>query len=415
MPRSDPTRPRRGPAIRRAAAALAAALAASAAGWVWLDGRPERALAEATRLVDEGRPDEGLDQLPPAESAKKTREKSMILRARVAVEGRDLAGAVKALDAVRHAGPLAGEFAYWKGRTLYEAGQPRLALEWFEAARAVRPDDPDAARWLACAAYDLGDRAAAVTALEAVARLDPKDAKVWRTLGTIFLENVKYEQARGAFERSLALDRAQPDVRLDLAEAHLKLGGVDRALAQLRDCQGHVPEGRRADLVAEALGLKGDLDGAREAVARGLEASPEHAGLLARQAAFDSFGGRFEDALVKLDRAATADPYRAQTFHQRGLLLRRVGRGADADRDADRASALNRALARMSALNDEAAEHTRDADVRVRVGDLCAELGKFDLAASWFRAALACDPAHEAARSRLRDVRPTTAARRPTF
>ena len=415
MPDLPDTTTRLGSRVRGGLWALTGVAALSAAGWVWVSGRPERALAEATRLAEEGSPGEALLRLPPAESAPGTRERALLLRARVAVERRDLAGAVGALDGVRHDGPHAGEFAYWKGRTLYEAGQPLLALRWFEAARSARPDDPDAARWTACAAYDLGDRSTAVAALEAVARLAPRDARVWRTLGTIFQENVKYEQARDAFEHSLKLDRAQPDLCLELAETHLRLGEIDRAVARLKECQGHVPEERHADLLAEVLGLKGDLEGARGAVARGLAVSPGHAGLLSRDAAAAAFEGRLEDALTRLNQAASADPYRSQTFHQRASVLRRLGREADADRDAARAASLNRTLARMSALNDEAAEHPRDADLRYRVGEACSDLGMFDLAASWFRAARACDPAHDAARKRLTELRPPTAARRPMF
>src|SRR4029077_19690981 len=132
-----------------------------------------------------------------------------------------------------------------------------------------RPGDAESYRWLADPPYDLGDRAAPVSALESLPRLEPKDARVWRTLGMIFKENVEYEQARDAFTRSLALDRAQPDVRLELGEMLLKLGDAAAAERELAACRGHVDEGRRAALLGESLRLRGDIAGFRAAVEAG--------------------------------------------------------------------------------------------------------------------------------------------------
>ncbi len=381
-----------------------------AAVWVWISGRPERHLAQAKSLISEGEPSEALAWLDLPESTPTTADRALILRARVAVEYHELGEAVNALNRVDPHGPEAADFAYWKGRTLYEASQPLLALNWFEIASNLRPDDADSARWVACAAYDLGDRSTTVRALEIVTRLAPEDSRVWRTLGTIFLENVEYEQARPAFERSLALDRAQPQVRLELAETLVKLGDADAAIRELGLCKGRVPEGHRAELLAESLLIKGDVDGFRLAITTGLASAADHPGLLTQQATLDLAEGRPELALSHLDRAVKADPYRTQTFYQRGLTLRRLGRVADSDRDSERVLALNQNLAAMSALNDQASENPHDPQIRYRLGQLCLDLGKPEIAASWFRATLACDPKHEAARQALSKLPSATTA-----
>jgi hypothetical protein len=64
----------------------------------------------------------------------------------------------------------------------------------------------------------------------------------------------------------------------------------------------------------------------------------------------------------------------------------------------------------MSALNEQAERAPHDADVRCRLGRLCVDLGKPELAASWYRAALACDPKHAEARLGLNALRPTSRA-----
>ena len=86
--------------------------------------------------------------------------------------------------------------------------------------------------------------------------------------------------------------------------------------------------------------------------------------------------------------------------------MRQLGRDEEARRDLTRADELNKGLAEMSALNRQAEREPHDADVRYRLGRLCVELGKPELAASWYRAALACDPRHAAARLGLKALQP---------
>jgi tetratricopeptide (TPR) repeat protein len=374
-------------------------------GVYWWRGRAERHLARAEEALETGEQEEALGWLAVPEAARATRERALLLRARAAVERGNLAEAVRALDQVNPHGPSAAAFAFWKGRTLYAASQPLLALGFFEAALKQRPADADAARWLASAAYDLGDRPTAVAALETVARIEPKDARVWRTLGMIFQENVEYERARPAFERSLALDRFQPAVRLALAETLLKVGDAAGAERELRACQGRVAEAARADLLAESFRMRGELDKLRATVDAGLADAPDHPGLLAQKAQLDLADGQPALALERLDCAVAADPYRAAAFYQRGVVLRQLGRIEESARDRARADALNKDLAEMSALNHQAERDLRDAEVRFRLGQLCVALGKPELAASWYKAALACDPAHAAARLGLNTLR----------
>jgi Flp pilus assembly protein TadD len=307
-------------------------------------------------------------------------------------------------------GPCAADSAFWRGRTLYAARQPLLAMTWFIAASKRHPDDADTYRWLAAAAYDLGNRQTAVSALETVTRLEPRDARAWRTLGLIFKESVEYERARDALEKSLSINGSQPGVRLDLAEARLKLGDVAGAERELASCQGQVPEGRRAELLAECRRIRGDLAGLRAAVAAGLAAAPRHPGLLVQRAQIDLADSRPAEALASLDRAVAADPYRPEAIYLRGVVLRRLGRTEQARRDLARAEELNKGLAEMSALNGRAERAPHDADIRCRLGRLCVELGKLELAASWYRAALACDPNHAEARLGLNALRPRNRA-----
>jgi tetratricopeptide (TPR) repeat protein len=208
---------------------------------------------------------------------------------------------------------------------------------------------------------------------------------------------VEFERARTAFERSLAIDGSRPDVHLEQAETLLKLGDADGAERELATCRGRVPEDRRAECLAEALRIRGDLAGFRAAVEAGLAVAPAHPGLLVRRAQIDLADGRIAAAKGWLDRAIIADPYRPEAVYQRGVVCRRLGREQEARRDLARSDELSKRIAEMSALNDRAEQAPHDADVRCRLGRLCVELGKPELAASWYRAALACDPKHAGA------------------
>jgi tetratricopeptide (TPR) repeat protein len=380
---------------------------------LWWGGRPERHLARAEAALGEGDWGEALGWLALPESMARTRDRALLLRARAAVEQGNLAGAVRALDRVDPQGQRAAEFAFWKGRTLYAAQQPMLAMTWFHTALERAAGNADAHRWLAAAAYDLGDRRAAIAALEAVIRLCPDDARAWRTLGLIYKENETDQRARVAFEAALARDlgRDRPAVQLELAEVLVRLGDVAGARSQLEACRGQVAEAPRADLVGQCCRLVGDRDGQRAAVDAGLMTAPDHPGLLTQKAAIDLTGGHPDEALGRLDRAIAADPFRSETVYQRALALKILGRPSEATHDFARAAELNRLWITMSDLNAKAAQDPHDADVRDRLGRLCVELGKPDLAASWYRAALACDPRHAGARLGLTALHST--ARRP--
>src|SRR4029077_12186597 len=180
----------------------------------------------AHQAARDGAAYDALSWLSVPESSPGTRERALLLRARIAVEQGELAESVRALDQVDPDGPNAFDYAFWRGRTLYAAKQPLLAIPWLVAAINRRPGDADSHRWLAAAAYDQGNRATAVSAIEAVTRLEPHDGRAWRTLGMMFKEDVQYEQARTAFEKSLAIDGAQPLIRLELGEVLVKLGDV---------------------------------------------------------------------------------------------------------------------------------------------------------------------------------------------
>jgi tetratricopeptide (TPR) repeat protein len=387
-----------------AAVVLLALVGAGTAAW-WR-GRPERHLAEAERRLAEGSWGSAGVWLELPERTAATRDRALILRARAAIQAGRPGDAVAPLRGVDPRGRCAAEADFWKGRALYAVGNTPLAIAWFRSALAARPADAETLRWLAAAAYDLGDQRTVMSALRSLTAVAPRDARAWRTLALVVLEEPdggerEMDAARAAYESSLRLDPGQPLARLELAGVLVRLGRYAEADRQLALCRGLAPEADRADLLAQSAWQRGERGRCRALVEAGLKASPDHPGLLARCALIDQSEGRLEDAVAGFGRAATLDPYNPQWFHMRGVALRALGRRGEADLDAARSAKLKGAVVAMSDLCDEAARRPTDPAVRVRLGRLCETLGKPQLAASWYRAALACEPRNEEARSAL--------------
>ena len=387
--------------LRTWSAWLLAAILIAAGSFTWWSGRPERHLAEARLCLgrDEFGALSGWLRLP--EATPRTRDRALLIQARAALRRGRPAEAVPALDAIDGGGPSAVDAAFWKGRTLMAVGQSRRAVGWFRSVADRRPDDADARRWLASALYELGDRKAALAELREVARLSPSDPKAWRTIALLHKEDVDLEAAREAYRATLRLDAAQPRARFELAEVLTDLGEYDEAARQLEDCSGGVPEADRLELVARGIWARGDSERIRTLLGRALAEYPRHVGLLALASQVEMAEDRPAGAIALLDRALAIDPYHAASYDRRGLLRKAAGDDEGAALDLGRSSELKATLAELSRLDDEAANRHEDPEIRVRIGRLCVQLGKFELAASWYRAALSVDPRHGPAREGL--------------
>jgi tetratricopeptide (TPR) repeat protein len=380
----------------------------------WWHTRPERHLAKARRLIETGLAGEASQWLDLPERRPRTRDRALLLRARIAVLRGRPSEAVGPLQQIDPAGPLSAEAAFWKGRTLFEVRQLLLAVQWFGEALRLRPDDPETLRWLAAALYELGDQPSTVAALSRVTELEPDDAKAWRTLALLYKEDGEFERALPAYEESLRLDPRQPTVRFELAEALVATGQYREAESLLTTCRGAIPEPNRRALLIHCLQVSGDPARFRALLDESVAEFPNHPGLLAFRARIDLTEGRVAQALEGFNRVLAADPFHPQAFYQRGLAERRLGKIAEAKQDLARAAELNALTAEMDRLNREAGKNRNDPEIRYQLGRVCVSLGKPELGASWFVAALACNPRHSGAALELKALGRDDLIRHPT-
>jgi tetratricopeptide (TPR) repeat protein len=380
----------------------------------WWRGRVERHLAEARRLIEAGQADEASPWLDLPETTPSTRDRALLLRAKAAVAKGRPSDAVGPLDQIDPGGPFAADAAVWKGRTLFQVRQVSRAVHWFREALTLRPDDPEALRWLAAALYELGDHPSTVAALTTVTQLEPDDVKAWRTLAYLNKENREFERALPAYNQALSLDPRQPTVRFELAETLVEMGRYGEAEQQLAACRGGVPEPDRRALLVHCLQLADDPARFRALLDASLAEFPDHPGLLAYRARVDLTEGRLAAALEGFNRVLAVNPFHAQAFYQRGLANRRLGKVAEAQRDLARAVGLNTLVAEMDRLNREAGKNPDDPEIRYQLGRVCVSLGRPELGASWYVAALACDPLHPGAKLGLKTLGREDLIRHPT-
>ena len=130
--------------MRRSRWAIVAMLlgASLISGVTWWRGRPERYLARA-EAVREAIPTRHSRGWPcPRSSRRLASGRCCSGRGSLWSRG-GYRTAVRALDQVDPDGPSAADYAFWKGRMLYAAGQPIPAITWLVAALKRRPDDAD--------------------------------------------------------------------------------------------------------------------------------------------------------------------------------------------------------------------------------------------------------------------------------
>lgn len=76
--------------------------------------------------------------------------------------------------------------------------------------------------------------------------------------------------------------------------------------------------------------------------------------------------------------------------HQLAQALRLLGDTAEADIEAQRAVKTMEQITELSELNQSAIERPTDVELRLRIADLCDELGMKKLAVMWKKAAESC-------------------------
>jgi Flp pilus assembly protein TadD len=138
------------------------------------------------------------------------------------------------------------------GIALLQLGRTQEAVLHLEQAVRIDPDDADAHNALALALLRLGRAQEAIPHFEQALRINPDDVDAHINLGNALFQGGKVSEAFSHYQQALRLDPDSPLAHEDLGVALEKLGRVPEAIEQYR----------------QALKLNPDLTAAREAIER---------------------------------------------------------------------------------------------------------------------------------------------------
>jgi tetratricopeptide (TPR) repeat protein len=283
-------------------------------------------------------------------------------------------------------------------------GQPLEATKTARTAIARNAGALEARRWLASAYYDLGAMQDAVAELKVISEQAADDPRPEYLLGLIEKDQERFPEAIVHYRESLRRDARQPNretILFELAESLTRLKRFDEALDVLRECRQTSPTLTITAECQQNLGRTGEAEILLER-ARQLDSSYAPASL--QLGALFLLLGKADDAAGVLEEAVRLDPQNRQAHFYLAQAYARKHEDVKSAEQLRLTQEIYVAEVEFSELHRTASQQPTDAEVRYRLGVLARRLGKTELARTWFRAALALQPEHSAARAALAEL-----------
>ena len=162
-----------------------------------------------------------------------------------------------------------------------------LAISYYESALRTAPKNPEILNKLGISELKIGERGSARKHFAQAVKADPRNVSALNNLGACYYLDKKYKNAIKYLKQSLELDESSAPAHLNLAEAWMGMGEIDRAMIEyaraieldadvLNESEAGVsarvstPEQRaRVNfLIAKAFAKRGNIDGALEYLKR---------------------------------------------------------------------------------------------------------------------------------------------------
>jgi tetratricopeptide (TPR) repeat protein len=138
-----------------------------------------------------------------------------------------------------------------------------VALEYFEIALMIKPDDPTIYANMAQTLFALKDYEKAIESLKKVVELDPKNSKVYANIGHILYRQGKYDEAMVNIKKAIELDPDNAMAYGNMANVLCAQGHYDKAIESYLKCLTLNPEffGAKAN-IAEVYLVTGRYENA---------------------------------------------------------------------------------------------------------------------------------------------------------
>ncbi len=212
------------------------------------------------------------------------------------------------------------------GTTLLGQGRRDEALQVFDKAVQLRPDDPELWKNLGFALVEVGRPADAIQCLQQTLKLDPCDADAAYRVSLLLYQEERYEEALSTFTLSAQLQPGHFPTIYMRALAFQNLKRFDEALVDNE--RAHALDPNNPDACLNMANVLRALFRQQEAIAwydRSLALRPNFASALGNKAVALAELRRFDEAIATYRAAIAADPSHAVAQWNLGLLLLLLG------------------------------------------------------------------------------------------
>ncbi len=336
--------------------------------------------------------------------------------------------------------PRAAEAYYLKARLALALERPAHEIESsFDRARRLGAPDADLALVRALTNVKLGRHAEAEAPLRQAFDEGTPDPQVDEALARVYIETFNVRRAEEVLERWAREAPSDPRPYLWRVEVDRRKEGTDEVLAadyrealrrdpnlaparlglakslrQLhRNAEAQIEFERyltlRPDDPAGHLGagqnareLGDDTTAARE-FERTIALDPKNATVHKELATLATTRGDDQEALAHLDQAMAIDPFDVTSRYSRSLLLARLGRAEEAERERAAVKRLREELAHLNELKARLLQTPNQPELEVQIAEWMIDHGHDDEGARWAEKVLRNHPRHPRANRLLAD------------
>ena len=206
-------------------------------------------------------------------------------------------------------------------------GSRAEAIDLYRRISSLAPDRPLPHLYQGNLLWREGDLKEAEKEFKAALQTDSRFARAYERLGYLYLAQGKPRQAYESFQEAIRIDDARTEARLGLARYHRGMKQFDDARAEYARAVETDPQNGKA--LAEYAHLVAQLGELAEAETL-LRAGPEDLQVHYTLSAILRETERMSEALAELDKAIALAPDFAPAYHDRGVILSRLGRGEEA-------------------------------------------------------------------------------------
>jgi tetratricopeptide (TPR) repeat protein len=246
-----------------------------------------------------------------------------------------------------------------KGLALYNLGNYQEAINQYDRALAIEPNNVEVLNNKGLALYRLERYDEAIVSFNRLLETEPNNVYALSNTGVVLDESGRYPEATGYFDRALAIEPNNVYALSNKGLALYNLGNYQEAINQYDRALAIGPNNVYA-LNNKAAGLYSlaRYDEAMQNIDKVLQIDPTNLYALTNKGLILSQFGRYQEAMQYYDRALNINANYTLALLNRGAALGELGRYEEAIVDFDKALALESAtiaedVTQTSSINRE--------------------------------------------------------------